>query len=479
MKPVSNFFMFIILIIGLTLESGKTYSNPAVFYSRDTLSGIWVGELEIPHAAKLRMGLIISKDTSDSYKAILNIVDQATGDIPCDGVIYKNDSVIVKLNGLGIVVAGSIDKDFKTFRSEFRQGGGAFHVIFTRVDKLPVLNRPQEPKKPYPYKEENVVFENKKAAIKLAGTLTIPSSKKKVPAVILVTGSGQQDRNEEIGKHKPFWILADYLTRNGIAVLRVDDRGIGGSTGDFDKSTTGDFAGDALAGIEYLKSRKEIDTRKIGIIGHSEGGSIAPLAATLSPDISFVVAMAGVFVNFQDIAMDQISEQERQQGIKDADIAFEMKWREKIYNIAKENTDSLTAATKLWAIYNELSNDEKERMNWPKGRQEAQIKQVLNPWWRYILGMDNKAILLRVKCPVLALYGELDQQVDPAKNILIIDSASKERGDNKITVKKLPHLNHLFQTAETGSEYEYTRIEETISPVALNVISDWILKQAR
>ena len=477
MKPLSKSLIFILIITGLMFEDNIAFSRPPESLIQDTITGSWLGELEIPNTAKLRMGITISRTTDNSYKAVLNIIDQATGDIPCDEIIYKNDSVIIRINGLGIEVAGIIDSEHKSIMSEFRQRGGIFPILFNRVDKLPVLSRPQEPKKPYPYNEENVVFENKKAGIKLAGTLTFPKSKSKIPAVILVTGSGQQDRNEEVGKHKPFWIIADYLTRNGIAVLRVDDRGIGGSTGIFDQSTTGDFAEDALAGITFLKSRQEINPKKIGIIGHSEGGTIAALAASKSSDVAFIVSMAGVFTNFEDVVIDQIVNQLQLQGKKDEDIELERNWRKKIYSLAKENTDSATAAKGLWEIYNKLSEDEVTRLNWPKGRHDAQIKLVLNPWWRYILSMDNKTILINVKCPVLAIYGELDQQVIPDKNIPVIEEALKKGGNKNFTVKKLPGLNHLFQTAKTGSEYEYIRIEETISPQALNMISDWILKK--
>ncbi len=477
MIPLSKSLIFILIIMGLVLESNLTFSSPPESLIKDTITGSWLGELEIPNTAKLRMGITISKTTENSYKAVLNIIDQATGDIPCDEIIHKNDSVIIRINGLGIEVAGIFDSEYKRIMSEFRQRGGIFPILFNRVDKLPELSRLQEPKKPYPYDEENVVFENKKAGIKLAGTLTFPKSKTKIPAVILVTGSGQQDRNEESGKHKPFWIIADYLTRNGIAVLRVDDRGIGGSTGIFDQSTTGDFAEDALAGITFLKSRQEINSKKIGIIGHSEGGTAAALAASKSSEVAFIVSMAGAFTNFEDVVIDQILNQLKLQGIKDEDIELERNWRKKIYSLAKETTDSATAAKNLWEIYNKLPKDEVARLNWPKGRQDAQIKQVLNPWWRYILGMDNKTILINVKCPVLAIYGELDQQVNPDKNILVIEEALKEGGNKNFTVKKLPGLNHLFQTAETGSEYEYIRIEETISPQALRMISDWIINQ--
>lgn len=459
------------------LETGIGLSKPLQYSTQDTIEGIWLGELEIPNTAKLRMGIIISKTSDNSYKAVLNIIDQATGNIPCDEVIHKNDSVIIKIKKLGIEIAGAITSGYKSIKGEYRQRGGVIPVLFARVEKLPELLRPQEPKKPYPYNEENIVFENKKAGIKLAGTLTFPNSKGKFPAVILVTGSGQQDRNENIGGHKPFWIIADYLTRNGIAVLRVDDRGIGGSTGNFNQSTTGDFAEDALAGITFLKTRREIDPKKIGIIGHSEGGIVAPLAASMSSDVAFIVSMAGAFINFEDVVIDQILNQQKLLGRNDEDLESERNWRKKIYGIAKENTDSVTAAKKLWNLYSELTEDEIKRLNWPRGRHEAQINQVLNPWWRYVLALDNKAVLMKVKCPVLAIYGELDQQVNPDKNIPIIEKALKEGGNTNFMVKELPGLNHLFQTAGTGSEYEYIRIEETFSPQALQLITDWILKQ--
>ena len=479
MKSSSILLTIFSIILLLIMESGIIMSKPLQYSTQDKIGGIWLGELEIPNSAKLRMGIVISKADNNSYKAVLNIIDQATGDIPCDEVIYKNDSLIIRIKGLGIEIAGILDAENKIIKSEFKQRGGVLPVSFTRSDKLPELLRPQEPKEPFPYVEENVTFENKKAGINFAGTLTFPNSKGKFPAVILVSGSGQQDRNENIGGHKPFWIIADYLTRKGIAVLRVDDRGIGGSTGNFNQSTTGDFAEDALAGTTFLKSRREIDPKKIGIIGHSEGGIVAPLAASISSDVAFIVSMAGVFINFEDVIIDQILNQQKLLGRNDEDLELERNWRKKIYSLAKENTDSVTAAKKLWNLYSGLTEDEIKRLNWPKGRHEAQIKQVLNPWWRYVLSLDNKAVLMKVKCPVLVTYGELDQQVNPDKNIPIIEEALKVGSNKNLTVKKFPGLNHLFQTAKTGSEYEYIQIEETFSPQALQFITDWILKQVK
>lgn len=313
------------------------------------------------------------------------------------------------------------------------------------------------------------------ARLRIGLTVAIPQKKGKFTAVILVTGSGQQDRNEEIGRHKPFLVIADYLTRRGIVVLRYDDRGKGGSTGNFGTSNTGDFAGDVLSCISYLKGRSEVKPGHIGIIGHSEGGIVATLTATESSDVAFIVALAGLIRNFDDVVLGQLLEQSKQSGKSPADIELEKSWRTSIYNIAKEKTDSAAAAEKLWAIYNNLLPDEVKRLNWPKGRHDAQIRQVLGTSWRYNLSLDNKETLLKVDCPVLALYGELDRQVYADENILFVEEC-RINGNKNIEIHKLPGLNHLFQTATTGSEYEYIRIEETMSPSALEIMAEWVEK---
>src|SRR5712691_5734789 len=188
---------------------------------------------------------------------------------------------------------------------EWKQNGASLPLTLTRAGKLPVLRRPQEPKKPYPYREEEVAYDNKQGHSHLVGTLTLPRSGGPFPAALLITGSGQQDRDEALMGHRPFLVLADYLTRRGIAVLRVDDRGVGGSTGEVARATTEDFAGDVLAGVAYLKTRKEIDPKRIGLIGHSEGGVIAPLCAARSRDVAFMVMLAGTGLPGEEILYRQ------------------------------------------------------------------------------------------------------------------------------------------------------------------------------
>lgn len=465
------FFLFVFLFPA-SVSAGENQPE-----GNKPIHGTWLGELEIPHQARLRMGIIITLNDDNTQKAVLNIIDQSTGDIPCEEVIVRNDTVTVRLKKLGIEITGPMAPESREINSLFKQAGASFPIVFRPVEKLPEILRPQEPKGPFPYQAEEVVFENTKAGVRLAGTITVPQKPGKFPAVIMVTGSGKQNRDEEFAKHKPFWVIADYLTRRGIVVLRVDDRGCGSSTGTFEQSTTGDFAEDVLAGIEYLKSRKEVNAQKIGIIGHSDGGIVASLAAGQTTDVAYIVTLAGLMESFEKAVLDQLMNQAAQMGKSAEDIELERNWRKSIYSVAKEKTDVATATAKLWEIYNALPEAEVKRLNWPKGRHESQINQVLSPWWRFNLSLDNEETIKNIKCPVLALYGSLDQQVRPEQNVPFVEAAFKKGTNKQAEVKVLPGLNHMFQTATTGSEYEYMRIEETFCPEVLNLMATWIEKQ--
>jgi pimeloyl-ACP methyl ester carboxylesterase len=337
------------------------------------------------------------------------------------------------------------------------------------------LNRPQEPKKPYPYDEEEVDYENKRDGVKLAGTLTLPRGKGPFPAALLITGSGPQDRNESLLGHKPFLVLADYLTRQGIVVLRVDDRGVGGSTGSVPDSTTENFAADVTTGIEFLKTRKEIDPKHIGLIGHSEGGLIAPLVAAQNGDVAFIVLMAGTGLTGEEILYLQGALILKAGGASAEQLAKQRATQEGMFKILKEEKDPATAEKRL---HEELSRNLTEEAK-KKSEQAiaAQIKRANTPWFRYFLTLDPRPALRKVKCPVLALNGENDLQVPATENLREIEAALKAGGNKDVTIVSLPKLNHLFQTSETGSMSEYAKIEETIAPVALKTIGDWVLKR--
>jgi fermentation-respiration switch protein FrsA (DUF1100 family) len=390
----------------------------------------------------------------------------------------NDDSLRLELKSV-FVYEGILQTDGKTIDGKWIQGD-ATPLMVQRIDKLPErATRPQDPKKPYPYIEEEVTYENPKAGITLAGTLTIPSGTGPFPAVVLLTGSGPQNRNEELFNHRPFLVLSDYLTRHGIAVLRADDRGIGGSTGDFSKATTGDFADDGLAGVTFLKGRSEIKSNCIGLIGHSEGGMMAPIAATHSKDVAFIVMLSGLGQRFADIIIFQILQDSKSKGEDENLVALKRSCYERLYALVGEDTDDATAEKKIRALHATLTEDEKEKLDWTDTKFEERIKHQLKPWWRYAMQYDPRATLMNVQCPVLALNGERDMQVPAKENVAAISDALRAGGNTHFTVLELPGLNHAFQTAGPGMEMEYAKIEETFSPVALQTIADWIIAQTR
>lgn len=445
--------------------------------NNEIIEGAWQGALEVS-GIEFRIVFKLSQGPEGILTATMDSPDQGAKDIPVDEVIFENDNLRLEIESDMIVFEGKVRDDGLSIEGEWKQMGQSFPLVLKRVDEVVEVLRPQEPKKPYPYQEEEVVYENKKAAVKLAGTLTIPGQEGPFPAVLLISGSGPQDRDETLLGHHPFLVLADHLTRLGIAVLRVDDRGVGKSGGDFTQATSEDFASDVLAGLEYLKSREEINPKQIGLIGHSEGGIIAPMVAVQSSDVAFIILMAGTGLIGEEILYLQGELILRVGGASDEAIAKNRSLQEQMFTVVKEEKDNSVAERRLHAILQDaMSELSEEERKGAEATVEAQIQWVLSPWFRHFLAYDPKPTLMKVKCPVLAINGEKDVQVPPRENLSAIEEALKLAGNNKYTIKELPRLNHLFQTAQTGSLSEYARIEETISPTALKIMSDWILKQ--
>lgn len=442
------------------------------------IEGIWMGNLTVPGGLQLRMVFNISTDPDGSINVSMDSPDQGVNGIPVDTVSYKDGNLSLDVKSIRGSFEGTYKESNETLEGEWKQAGSTFPLVLNRTEKAPDMHRPQDPVKPYPYTEEEVVYENKEAGVKLAGTLTLPQSEGPFPAVILISGSGQQNRDEEIFGHRPFLVLSDYLTRQGVAVLRVDDRGVGGSTGNSLQATTEDFAGDVLSGIEYLKSRKEIDPARIGLIGHSEGGIIAPIVAVQSPDVAFIVMMAGTGLTGEEIIYMQSDLISRAEGADNETIARNEALTRKIFSIVKQEQNNTVAYEEirklLKAEMDNMSEEEKELSGYSETNLDTQIKAILSPWMRFFLTYDPRPTLMKVKCPVLAINGEKDLQVPPEENLRAIDEALRAGGNKDYTVKEMPGLNHLFQTAQTGSPTEYAKIEETISPAALEFIGDWI-----
>lgn len=453
------------------------FSTIALPSNNEIMEGAWQGILKVS-GIELRIVFKISRGPEDILTATMDSPDQGAKDIPVDEVIFENGSLRLEIKSAMIVFEGKLKDDDLSIEGELRQSGQSFPLVLKRVDEPAQVRRPQEPKKPYPYEEEEVVYENKEAAVKLAGTLTIPGQEGPFPAALLISGSGPQDRDETLLGHHPFLVLADYLTRLGIAVLRVDDRGVGKSGGDFTQATSEDFASDVLAGLEYLKSREEINPKQIGLIGHSEGGIIAPMVAVQSSDVAFIILMAGTGLIGEEILYLQGELILRAEGASDEPIARNRSLQEQMFIVVKEEKDNSVAEKRVRAILQDAMPEVTEEQR--KGAEaavEAQIQWVLSPWFRHFLAYDPKPTLMKVKCPVLAINGQKDVQVPPKENLAAIEEALKAGGNNNYTIKELSGLNHLFQTAQTGAISEYARIEETISPTALKIMGDWILEQ--
>jgi pimeloyl-ACP methyl ester carboxylesterase len=437
------------------------------------LVGDWQGPLVTP-GGELRLAVHITRDAAGKLAATFDSVDQGAMGLRIESVTLTGDKVRFELKAPPAGFEGTLSADGSQIRGNWLQGGASLPLMLTRgVVEAP--KRPQEPKVPYPYPSEEVTYRNSAAGITLAGTLTLPKAAAPAPAVILISGSGPEDRDEKVFGHRPFLILSDYLTRNGIAVLRVDDRGVGGSTGKTNDSTSEDFAGDVIAGIELLKARKEIDPKRIGLIGHSEGGLVAPLVAVRSNDVAFIVMLAGPGLPGEDILYLQGAAIAKAAGATDEQIAANRGLQEQIFRIVKEEKDPAAAAAKLREMRDRiLAGIPAEQKAGVSSMLDAQMTMVSSPWFRYFLAYDPRPTLSQVKVPVLAIIGERDLQVPYERNLEAIGAALKAGGNTRATLMHLPGLNHLFQESTTGSPAEYSRIEQTMSPAVLAVITEWI-----
>ncbi|MCX6234369.1 MAG: alpha/beta fold hydrolase [Bacteroidetes bacterium] len=471
MKNVKSALFIIGSLILSILSASEAFSqqkNPGILQ----LSGKWSGKVQT-----LEVVFCITPQ-EDSVVVTLDSPDQGVMGIPVNGYTFQNDSVIFDVESIGGKFTGKFNPAGPVIEGMWYQGGIGYPLNLTPNDQYTGLLRPQEPKPPYPYIVEDVTFPNKSAGITLAGTLTLPDGGDPFAAAIMVTGSGAQNRDEELLGHKPFLVIADYLTLQGTAVLRYDDRGFGKSTGDMLNSTTGDFATDAYAAFEFLKQDTRINPAKIGIIGHSEGAMIASMVAAEHPDIAFIVMMAGSGLSGEEILFVQSGVLLRASGESEKNIKKVEDFNRKVYKIAISDADREQAKKKLRKAFAGFTKDmtemEKNRMGFSDYVIEATIRDLLNPWMRYFLRLDIKPYLSRVKCPVLILNGDKDLQVPPKENIPPIEDALRKGGNTDYKVVILPELNHLFQSCESGSPAEYARIQETFSPKALEVISEWV-----
>jgi len=445
------------------------------------ITGQWNGNLKIS-GTQLRIVFNISK-TDTGYSSTMDSPDQGAKGVPVNSTIFENAVLKLAIKNIGFEYEGTLDKN-KNIVGTMRQAGQSFPMNLTRekIAKEKIV-RPQEPSLPYSYNSEEVKFANTQDNITLAGTLTFPKAGGPFPAVILISGSGPQNRNEELMGHKPFLVLSDHLTKNRIAVLRFDDRGTAESTGDHKTATSVDFAKDVKSALNYLKTRKEINQNKIGLVGHSEGGIIAPMVAAESKDVNFIVLLAGTGIRGDQLLLLQQELIGKASGKSEAELQKAKIFNKGIFDFILENDPKQDSDTSLAGYIRQALKDNPDSGR-PAGMSEDDyvkllVNSISSPWMNYFIKYNPAPVLEKVKCPVLAINGEKDLQVPPKVNLEAIQKALEKGGNKKVTIKTLPNLNHLFQDCKTGSPAEYAAIEQTFSPAALNEISDWIISQVK
>ncbi len=455
----------------LTFEPGPPPSWPVI----EGLDGRWEGTAKM-NGATLRQVLRVTTGERGTLM-LVDSPDQLANGIPVENFTRDGQQVsFTLLNGTSRFT-GRLSDDMTRLDGAYTTtvNDNTADVSLVRVaaeaaaGKAPA--RPQTPKEPFPYRAEEVAFDNPSfPEVHLAGTLTLPVGSGPFPAAVMITGSGGQDRDETMLGHKPFAVIADYLTRRGIAVLRFDDRGIGKSKGDYGSATSADLATDARAAVAYLLTRSEIDHDGIGFVGHSEGGMIGPIAAVGNPSVAYLVLLAGPGTHLDQLLLSQ----QRLIGAQMGASQQQLDRQEPIMAaMFRAIADAPTEEAGLDAARVALTPEALKALGVPADfNKDLLVRQFASPWFRYFLKYDPAPVLAGLEVPILALGGSKDLQVPSADNLPAIREATKANSD--VTVVELPGLNHLFQHATTGGVGEYAQIEETFAPEALELVADWI-----
>lgn len=434
-------------------------------------TGDYLGAVQIG-VVKLRLALHIVKTAEGALQATVDSLDQGARGLPVDLTI--NGSAVRFTGRNGMTYEGEITADFQAIKGAMTQNGQRLPLDFAKVDKIEGPKRPQTPARPFPYKEEEVTVTSANGVM-LGGTLSLPQyATSPVPAAIFLTGSGAQDRDETLFEHKPFLVISDMLVRAGIATLRLDDRGVGKSTGNLAQSTMEDLASDALAAYEFLKARKEINPARIGFIGHSEGAVTGPMAAARTTGgAAFVVMLAGPAVPGDEILLEQGQAVLKATGAAPQMQEFQRALHQAFLPVVKAEPDPAKLPEKLAAAFEKLKA-ENPIAAMAAQQIEPQIRRFAVPSMRSFIRHDPRPVLEQLQCPVLAIYASLDLQVVARQNLPAVATALAKAGNKDFTIANFPGLNHLFQTAKTGAISEYAQLEETIQPRVLDLLTSWL-----
>ena len=473
-----------ILLLTRNTEAQTTQTSP--------VSGTWTGLI-----MGIKLVFHFAENTSGELHGTMDSPQQGATGLPIQHIIVDKDSITCILNAPTARYA-AIRTDDTTLTGTWYQNGGSYPLIIHRTSTASLLGaeateppapvRPQTPHPPYPYHSDSVEYDNADKTVHLAATLTYPEKGGPFPAAILITGSGTEDRDETLFGHRPFAVIADYLTKRGYAVLRVDDRSAGLSTGDLDQATSADFAGDVETSFNWLKTRKNIDAGRIGLIGHSEGGMIAPIVAAQNKHIAFIISLAGAVDGYETM-MYQTLEPLQRSHTGNQFIAFSMIREKMLLDNMKSADDSagfMQGLTRDYQAYYASIPDSIRPQYYFVPKPEIFLHAIaprarflIAPWWKFFLTVDMDTYYREVKCPVLLLGGDKDVQVANNVDMNVIASTIKDNGNTRVETHLMPGLNHFFQHCHTCTVQEYPKLEETFSPEVLNIMADWLDKNVR
>ena len=416
------------------------------------ITGSWQGELDV-QGMKLPLIFHIKKE-GEKLISTLDSPKQGATNIPVSTTSYTADQLTLELPALGISYSGKVTNE--SINGTFKQGGMELPLILAK------LNRPQTPKAPFTYKTEEITFVNSSDKNTLAGTLSEPNNfNKKQPVLIMITGSGKQNRDEEIFSHKPFAVIADDFAKKGIATLRLDDRGVGGSSKGTPDETSFNYATDINAAVLFLKAK---GFENIGLIGHSEGGMIAPIVASTNKDVKFLVLMAGPGQPINELLVLQNYLAGKLAGMSEEALQKSGQINRMIYDFIKNYKGN-----SFDSDFDKFINSSSEKLP------DDVKKQVTNAWFRYFIAFNPDEYVAKVKIPVLAINGSLDFQVPAKENLEAIKKSLIKAKNKNFETYEFQGMNHLFQECTTGAMSEYAEIEQTISPKVLDKMSSWII----
>jgi pimeloyl-ACP methyl ester carboxylesterase len=443
------------------------------------ISGTWYGIFNNYMSEKQRL-LVVLEKTRHGYKGQLKSPDKTDLALNMDTVYYDMGTLRFKVNEIGVTYKGGWDASNQRFNGELDQSGDKFalNLSKTEIRRDELYRRPQDPRPPFSYRQEDVMFDGGEEGIALAGAFTRPmDSTRRYPAVIIISGAGAQNRNGDFMGHKPYAVLADHLAKSGLAALRLDDRGVGGSAGSYDNATLDDLAGDIRAALAYLSGRKDVDSRHIGLLGHGEGAAVAQIAAAGNDSVAFVVSMAGPGITGREKLQEQLDQIVRSAQAGDTVTRDAIKYYKPYFDLLATEKDPSVVQAKgreyLTSVYRHFRD-----LKMPIGEKdfvEGSLATQTTPHMLSLNRYEPAAFLSRIKCPFLAVNGTKDVLTDADRNLAAIDSALTQGGNQKVTIRKLDGLNHMFQHCNSCRLEEYGALDQTIDPLALEFITKWIV----